>query len=179
MIPRNDDDTTPSETPHASPVVVSGNSQESVRESLTGDENAPMTGADVIKRFLFGGSALFTLVSADSRYTYKVTQARNKVTRKVEPGRFLVGMLSGPDNTADYRFLGFLADGVLSAPRRNEGTRAFAALSWLLGELRNGSDGRSRLEFWHAGRCGMRGRVLTVPESISTGIGPVCAGRAS
>lgn len=34
------------------------------------------------------------------------------------------------------------------------------------------------LEVWHEGRCGRCGRALTVPESIASGIGPVCEGLA-
>jgi hypothetical protein len=33
------------------------------------------------------------------------------------------------------------------------------------------------VEVWHEGHCMRCGRALTVPESISTGLGPVCAGR--
>jgi hypothetical protein len=32
-------------------------------------------------------------------------------------------------------------------------------------------------EFWHEGRCGCCGKLLTVPESISAGYGPVCLPR--
>jgi hypothetical protein len=35
------------------------------------------------------------------------------------------------------------------------------------------------LAVYHEGRCGACGRRLTTPESISSGLGPVCAGRIS
>lgn len=36
----------------------------------------------------------------------------------------------------------------------------------------------ARVEFFHEGRCGRCGHRLTVPESIETGLGPVCAEKA-
>jgi hypothetical protein len=33
------------------------------------------------------------------------------------------------------------------------------------------------MELWHEGRCGKCGRALTVPESIESGLGPVCESR--
>ena len=33
------------------------------------------------------------------------------------------------------------------------------------------------VQVWHEGRCGKCGRKLTVPESLTSGLGPECAGR--
>ena len=33
------------------------------------------------------------------------------------------------------------------------------------------------VEFWHEGRCGCCGKLLTVPESINAGYGPICLPR--
>jgi hypothetical protein len=33
------------------------------------------------------------------------------------------------------------------------------------------------IQVWHEGRCACCGRPLTVPESIESGFGPICAGR--
>jgi hypothetical protein len=35
------------------------------------------------------------------------------------------------------------------------------------------------LAVWHEGRCGACNRRLTDPASISSGLGPICAGRIS
>ena len=53
---------------------------------------------------------------------------------------------------------------------------SFVALNWLVGKLAAGKL-PDTVEFYHAGKCGCCGRTLTVPESIVTGLGPVCAGR--
>ena len=36
----------------------------------------------------------------------------------------------------------------------------------------------NKLHYHHEGRCGVCAKVLTVPESITAGIGPVCAAKA-
>lgn len=135
-----------------------------------------LQGANNIKRYIFAGSALFTLVSAQSRYTYKVSQAKGRESRDIEPGRFLVGVLAGPDNDADYRFLGIIQDGELTS-KRNNNARSFAALRWTLDTIASGGDVSERIEVWHEGRCGRCARTLTVPESIANGLGPICASR--
>jgi rRNA maturation endonuclease Nob1 len=33
------------------------------------------------------------------------------------------------------------------------------------------------MDVYHLGRCGKCGKALTEPESISTGLGPICGGR--
>lgn len=66
--------------------------------------------------------------------------------------------------------------------------RNFAALEAVLlagGEREDAGDDLAdalapllRVEFWHEGRCGRCGHRLTVPESIETGLGPICAEKA-
>tara|TARA_R110002096_G_scaffold84290_4_gene194649 strand:+ start:14 stop:667 length:654 start_codon:yes stop_codon:yes gene_type:complete len=53
-------------------------------------------------------------------------------------------------------------DTQLSALRLAERQESFAA-RW------------GRMEIWHEGKCSRCGRKLTVPSSIATGLGPVCA----
>jgi hypothetical protein len=48
---------------------------------------------------------------------------------------------------------------------------------WLWRRLTQGQDLPDKVEVWHEGRCGKCSRRLTVPESIATGLGPVCASR--
>lgn len=128
--------------------------------------------------FLFAGNARFTLVSraTSCRFTYQLA--------KCERGDvYFARVLVGPNNEADYAYMGVVrADyegwqnhPVLRTTRKSSvGATApsFAALAWYLRHL-----GDARVECHHEGRCGCCGRVLTVPESIVTGLGPVCAGR--
>jgi len=59
--------------------------------------------------FALAGNARFTLTSLKSgaRFTYKVSKAKAKPGDTKEPPWF-VAVLSGPDNTSDYEYLGCL-----------------------------------------------------------------------
>lgn len=137
-----------------------------------------MTDVTQIKTFVRGGNARFTLVSkvTGDRVTYKVRASDDGQVRFVK-------VLTGPDNTNAYTFLGTIfADGTyrrgLSSPIGQDAKSA-RAFAWFFDHAAGGQDAMdaSKLEFWHEGRCGRCGRVLTVPESIATGFGPECAGR--
>lgn len=93
---------------------------------------------------------------------------------------WFVGLLTGPDNYADYAYVGLLTqngDFRLTAKSRYTGdstpVKAFQYFwKWV-------SDGEMppHMEIRHEGSCGRCGRKLTVPESIDRGIGPECFGR--
>lgn len=117
--------------------------------------------------YILAGHATFTIRNPQTgtRFTYTVKKP------DVRPFYF-VGLLSGPDNTADYEYLGVVDHGVfrLTAKSHVSATAPSAqAFEWL---SRHWED--DRVEVWHEGRCGRCGRRLTVPESIESGIGPVC-----
>jgi len=130
-------------------------------------------------RFVYAGRALFTIVSRKTgqRFTFKVNAPHDD---KESPMRF-VKVLNGTDNTSDYLYLGFLTlnrMGKLAAGKKGRGTApSYRALSWTLRQLAKGKMPED-LEFLHSGRCGACGRTLTVPESIKSGLGPVCAGKS-
>lgn len=127
-------------------------------------------------RFMYAGNALFTLVSkrTGARFTYKIRKADDN-----SPLRF-VRVLSGPDNENDYSYIGYINDndkGKLMAGKKGRpNAPSFVALNWALKHLCADS-AHDELEFYHAGKCGACGRTLTVPESIETGMGPICRGR--
>ncbi len=133
-----------------------------------------MTDVAQIKTFVRGGNSRFTLVSkkTGTRFTYKV--------RASEDGKVhFVKFLSGPDNVNAYTFLGTIfADGSFRLTSRNSitaQTPSAVAFTWFFDAIAS-AQVPAQLEFWHEGRCGRCGRVLTVPESIATGFGPECAG---
>ena len=119
-----------------------------------------------IKTFMLAGKARFTLEGQKARFTYRVKQSKG------DGGPWWVQVLDGPDNEADYRYIGFITDeAVLLAGKKGcPDAPSFQALAWYLRHL-----GDERVGFYHEGRCGRCGRTLTVPESIATGMGPVCA----
>jgi hypothetical protein len=128
--------------------------------------------------FMLGGNATVTLVSVktSTRFTYRI-RAND------EGDVFFVSLLSGPDNEADYRYLGRIARGVFWAGRKTPkpgdvGPEAPSSLAfrWAWERLAKGVMLDS-LEIWHEGRCGRCNRKLTVPSSIASGLGPECAGK--
>lgn len=143
-----------------------------------------MSDAQAILNFIVGGRAVFTLVSKTTgeRRTFRVAAPKD-----AQPGDALrfVSLLTGPDNTSNYEYVGLItkANGALvaRASRGRMPTQPLMAVGWLLAQLQRALHGEpSRLdqvEFWHEGRCCRCGRRLTVPESIASGIGPECANK--
>lgn len=135
-----------------------------------------MTNPETIWTFLTAGRAVFTLTSTKTgtSYTYKIKRGGLEVGAT---GPLFVSVLTGPDNTRDFTYMGTL----LTNPNRIHSTRgskifgdaeSYKALTWYLQNL-----GNPRVQFRHEGRCGRCGRALTVPSSIDSGLGPECAGK--
>jgi Family of unknown function (DUF6011) len=141
-----------------------------------------------VKRFLAGVMATFTIKNTNSgnHLTFKVSKPKDKATGKVDHKatvRF-VSLLSGPDNTRSYTYVGSLFTNQAGdrftltkgskVGRDSASFRAFDAMWRILNaesRLPNG------LEFWHASKCCRCARPLTHPRSIQNGIGPECEGK--
>lgn len=132
-----------------------------------------------VREFLLAGNARVTLVSklTGARFTFRVRRPTKKSPH-------FVALLRGPDNEADYEFIGSLLPGFAGdeliyrhswKSRVTENAPAVNAFSWFWRRMREGKFPRS-LEVWHEGRCGRCGRLLTVPESVGRGFGPECIG---
>jgi hypothetical protein len=147
-----------------------------------------LTDGNLARTFALAGNARLTLVSqkTGARFTFRVRAkdvpagegaAQPDATKTL----FFVQLLNGQDNTSDYVFLGTIFPGAPTTSYRHGGKSPVApsapsakgfAWAWSFlskGELPPGC------EVWHEGKCGRCGRALTVPESIASGIGPVCA----
>lgn len=140
--------------------------------------NAQFTKPEDVRQFLFAGHAIITLVSVrtGARFTYKVDMPK-------EPAKPLfVSLLTGPDNGADYRYLGYIQRHALYVLRGSTNSCAtttapsWQAFAYLLQLLARRGPLPATLQVWHEGRCGRCARRLTVPASIARGIGPECAG---
>ena len=145
---------------------------------------AEMTSIAAIRTFVTSGKAVFTLVSkkTGSRLTFRV-RTSDRINL------WFVDVLSGPENTSDYTFLGTIwersQNGMMSFRRSPKSRMSHDAVSvmtanWFTQRL-NVDDAywdNSTCEFWHSGKCGRCGRLLTDPDSIATGLGPVCAEKA-
>ena len=150
-----------------------------------------LVGIDNVKRYILGGHATFTVVSrrTGTRYTYKLSLPKAQEGSKYpapDPvfGPFFAKVLTGPENTNDFEFFGTVRvnpDGRLGLTHSNKARISATAPSviaagWFLRALDRGA--LEQVEVFHTGRCSRCGRPLTVPESVATGLGPICAGRA-
>jgi hypothetical protein len=151
-------------------------------------------------RFALAGNARFTLVSTrtGARFTFRV---RAKKDSRDRVACYFVSVLTGPDNTSSYEFLGtiFATERVCTGggsfgrqystvparepkfshgkkSRIGAGAPSAKAFAWWWARAARGTE-TPECEVWHLGRCGRCGRDLTVPESIACGLGPECASK--
>lgn len=101
---------------------------------------------------------------------------------KFAPGERVVALLTGPDNTADYTGFGFVNDQGIQVWKKKRSTNGsksewewYAEILWSLALDGGFSPYADRYELLVEGRCLKCNRTLTTPESIVSGIGPVCA----
>src|SRR5208282_1059422 len=122
--------------------------------------------------FMFAGNATLTFRSlrTGAHFTYKIP--------KNDRGEnFYAKVLTGPDNTSDFTYIGMIIGGVFKTTAKSKmrrGSLPVDALTWALAQFQKNVM-PDQMEVWHTGRCGRCGRELTVPESVATGIGPDCA----
>lgn len=135
--------------------------------------------SDIVSRqFVCAGKAVFTVESKSGQYyTFRVTHKEGK--GQYRPTWF-VSLLTGPQNTEDYTYLGILdaATGrvVLTKQSRfNDDSTPVRVVRWALERIWNELPLPEGYSIHHEGCCGRCGRPLTTPSSIRTGIGPECA----
>lgn len=144
-----------------------------------------MAGND-IRPYVTAGNAIFTVLNPETggRFTYRIQQKTNE-DGQLSP--FFVSVLSGNDNEKDYMYIGFIRDTsyqtVAGSPTDGDfvhggrkaafpiGAPCVKAFDWTWRHI----DNPAPAIIYHEGRCGRCGRPLTVPESIESGLGPVCA----
>jgi hypothetical protein len=131
--------------------------------------------ADDAKRFIKGGRATLTVRShkTGAHKTFRVS-------RKTEDSPFFVGLLTGPDNTSNYTYMGVLTgDGEVRLTRASKlHNDSLPVLAWnYVGRKIWSGKLPADADVMHEGKCGCCGRALTHPESIERGIGPECWSR--
>ena len=125
----------------------------------------------ITKKFILAGNAIFTVsnTKTGNRFTYKITTPKGK-----EAPHF-VKALTGPNNYEDYQYLGVIQDQqkYYHGKKSNisSGAPSAKAFEWIWINLDKLPE---YIEVHHEGKCGMCGKKLTTPESIETGIGPIC-----
>jgi len=132
------------------------------------------------------GNTVFTLRSivSGNRFTYRIKRAKQRIGDEwVNTNRLYVSVLAGSDNESDYRFLGTIFDDNGTQKYRHakksdvsgESPSNIAFEWWFRVSTSGNTSLLNQVEFWHTGRCGRCGKHLTVPESVSSGLGPECA----
>jgi uncharacterized protein (DUF736 family) len=142
----------------------------------------------LIRTYILGGNSKFTLRSKKSgeRLTFRVKsapkdQSQNWTVNNQNHTTYFVSVLSGPDNSNDYLYIGLLKqhgeghfDFIHTRKSPAMDTKSFSTFKWFWNLLEQGCHVSQQVEFWHEGSCCRCGRTLTVPESIADGIGPEC-----
>lgn len=133
--------------------------------------------------FLLAGRALLTVLNLNTsvRFTYRI-QAPGKTAqeRKSSPILF-VSVLTGTDNDSHYTYIGVLVRRsgqfkLTAKSRLPSSDLRVLGFDWLCRQARLGAlDNFPHVEVRHHNECGACGRTLTVPESIDSGLGPICA----
>lgn len=133
----------------------------------------------ITKDFLLAGNAIFTVSNADGLY-----YTFNVVRKEFDSGaRYFVNLLTGADNTSDYTYIGMLNQESgdvfpTRASRFTVGCTPMRVAKWAIRQVFLSKELPEGYAIQHAGRCGRCGRMLTTPESIATGLGPICVEKA-
>ena len=150
--------------------------------------------------FVLAGNAVFTVSNPHGqRYTYRVRTGKcrcggspactlcrgdGKLRHfKTKEVMYFVQLLTGPDNDASYTYLGMMRPEsvpmftLTAKSKMRQDSQPVRVVQWAFNVLKLEKPIPEGYTIQHAGKCGKCGRTLTVPESIETGLGPVCAGR--
>lgn len=119
-------------------------------------------------KFIFAGKSIVTLLNSktENRFIFKVKQAKDS-------NMFFVSVLTGPET---YSYIGTCIEGIYRHGRKStisKDAQSVKVFEYVINKLKI-NNLPDFVEAWHEGKCGKCGRVLTVPSSISNGLGPEC-----
>lgn len=119
-------------------------------------------------KFIFAGKSIVTLLNSktENRFTFKVKQAKDS-------NMFFVGVLTGPET---YSYIGTCIEGIYRHGKKStisKEAQSVKVFEYVINKLKI-NNLPDFVEAWHEGKCGKCGRALTVPSSISNGLGPEC-----
>ena len=155
---------------------------------MTAQFNHTYTTINPLYDYITAGYGTITMQSLNTqkRYTYKFKKKKTEkgVKQQMQPTQpIFVSLLVSPGL---YMFIGTLWQNPLRFTHSRKSTmphtaQSIKAITWFIKQLhkdmiREEEKLFSYCSVWHEGTCCRCGRPLTVPESIESGIGPVCAG---
>lgn len=132
---------------------------------------AMFTNAKDATDYIFAGNATFTIVSTktNKHLTFKVKAPKDGNVH-------FVNLLTGSNNETDYTYIGMVKDGKFALTKKSKMTSdsvPVKAFNYMVEGL-NADQIRDNLQIMHNGTCGRCNRLLTVPESLTSGFGPEC-----
>lgn len=129
--------------------------------------------------FMFSGYAIVTFQSlrTGTRFTYKIVKAKPKKGQQLKSPLHYVMLLRGPNNHKDYTYMGHCWNKNNFTLRESEAitkeAESYKAFIWVFKKLLLNSL-NNKVAIYRYNFCGRCGELLTVPESIMSGYGPVC-----
>lgn len=121
-------------------------------------------------------------VVADGYYTIVGPKGGHRTLhiQTVEDGNIKqwLSYLCGQDNTGDYKSVGFVIGSTVTLFKKYAGQYSdiVAAARFLISHV-DSLDEYGRQYAIRSGKCYRCNRMLTTPESVAQGLGPVCAGK--
>src|SRR5208337_364296 len=141
-------------------------------------EPKPFTDAQIVLQYIFCGKSTFTLqsVASGERFTYKISESAKRAGDN-RPPVFFVSVLTGPDNSDNFNFVGtiFERKTFKFSPKAGYTSQSpsVRAFQWAFANF-VGNIVPDKLKFWPSTHCARCGRKLTVPTSVHNGFGPEC-----
>lgn len=134
--------------------------------------------------FFIAGRAIFTIANrtTNQHYTYKIIKKSDPKDETKDI--YFLNVLTGPDNQNSYTYVGMFIpekaadrDQSIVLTRKSKyrkDSQVVRVAAWALQLAKTQTEPKEGYELNHAGRCGKCGRMLTEPESLKTGFGPIC-----
>ena len=123
--------------------------------------------------------AYVTLYNKESGNHRTFRFKKQSVDDSFAPDRIILQLLTGSDNENDYQGIGFLNGSSIQVWRKYVGSQNEKTAE-ILGQVLFGFIGRyplevlERFEVITSGNCFKCGKTLTTPDSVESGIGPIC-----
>ena len=119
-------------------------------------------------------AGFYTVVIGNTHRTFRVRT--DEPDSLFAPSYQVIAFLGGPDNTSDYVGFAFVGnDRIFPWKRLSIGYDHIIAAARYL--VVGNHEQAGKMYAMQAGNCYRCNRLLTTPESIAAGLGPVCAGR--
>lgn len=125
---------------------------------------------NLIKSFILGGNALFTIKSnvTGNYYTYRVRRSTKK------PNIYIIYLQAQQSTYCGYFSIYNKSISYYRPKEKSTFDQYSKQIIALLWTVKNSTKLSGKVDVFHEGRCACCGRKLTDPTSIERGIGPDC-----